>query len=91
MRQLILTLFFFFFFTVKRGRGRPRRRPQSSISGGPIPAFIIPSSGGQAVMMAPVKVGNHAAVMYFSIYNDCHFVVNLSQVVKSFLIVDGIR
>ena len=42
-------------------------------------------------MMAPVKVGNHAAVMYFSIYNDCHFVVNLSQVVKSFLIVDGIR
>ena len=42
---------------VKRGRGRPRRNPPpGSALPGPIPAFIIPSPGGQAVMMAPLQV-----------------------------------
>ncbi|KAK2192093.1 hypothetical protein NP493_39g06043 [Ridgeia piscesae] len=48
---------------VKRGRGRPRRNPPpGSALPGPIPAFIIPSPGGQAVMMAPLQGLNMSAL-----------------------------
>lgn len=56
---------------MKRGRGRPRRYPRPDETPaapspekpvkhpGPIPAFIIPTSDGQTVMMAPIEVGNY--------------------------------
>ena len=63
---------------VKRGRGRPRRYPRPSDPGQPMPTFVIPSSGGKTIVMAPRPLVNMLAatttkaIIYNEIANYMH-------------------